>query len=146
MAEEYFVDIKGYEGLYQVSNKGNIYSCRRNRLMKINSNGRYSIVTLTKDKQTHTFKVHRLVAEAFIPNLNNYPMINHKDEDRYNNCVENLEWCTAVYNNTYGTRIERSSAKLSETLQGRKPWNTGKHWSDEVKQRISEAQKLRYKS
>lgn len=54
-------------------------------------------------------KIHRLVAIAFIPNPNNYPMVNHKDENPKNNCVENLEWCDAKYNNNYGTAIERKA-------------------------------------
>ena len=61
-------------------------------------------------------RVHRLVAMTFIPNPKKLPYINHKDENKENNCVENLEWCTAAYNNTYGTRIEKIFKKLSRPV------------------------------
>lgn len=70
----------------------------------------YKIVSLTVDRNTRLVKkVHRLVAEAFIPNPNNYDQVNHKDEDRANNCVNNLEWCDAKYNANYGTRKDKLS-------------------------------------
>lgn len=69
-----------------------------------NSNG-YKVVKLRlTNNKFKQYKVHRLVAEAFIPNPNNYPCVNHKDENKANNCVNNLEWCTVRYNNCYGTR------------------------------------------
>lgn len=76
----------------------------------------YMDVFLTKDGKRHTMKVHRMVALAFIPNPNNYPQINHKDEIKSNNHVSNLEWCTAKYNSLYGTRIERYRAKIGRKI------------------------------
>ena len=100
--------IPGYEGLYEVSNKGNVRNVRRNTLLRLTkTNKGYIQVGLSKNGILTVLKVHRLVAQAFLPNPDNLPMINHKDEDKTNNRVENLEWCTAKYNNTYGTRQDK---------------------------------------
>ena len=110
--EEIWKDIKGFEGLYQISSLGRVKSLLKfyPRLFNPTTNKLgYGIVTLTKNKRSKSFYVHKLVAEAFIPNPNNYPCINHKDENPSNNCVENLEWCTYKYNSNYGTRNERIS-------------------------------------
>lgn len=110
--EEIWKDIKGYEGLYQVSTFGRVKSfCRRKRAScpeeyilrhAVNNRG-YHQVMLYKNGSKKKFLVHRLVAQAFIENKNNFPHINHIDENIENNSVENLEWCTAKYNNCYGT-------------------------------------------
>lgn len=104
-------DIKGYEGKYQVSNLGRVKSLNYNRekiLKPRNSNG-YLRVELHKKGKGKNCLVHRLVAEAFIENPNNYPIINHKDENPSNNIVSNLEWCTYKHNNNYGTHNKRVS-------------------------------------
>ncbi|WP_343342471.1 NUMOD4 domain-containing protein [Terrisporobacter petrolearius] len=110
-------DIKGYEGLYQVSNFGQVYSLKRKKYIKayVDKDG-YLRVGLSKNGKQKGYIVHRLVATAYIPNPNNYPMINHRDETRQNNKVSNLEWCTCTYNNNFGTRNER----LSKTKKGKK--------------------------
>ena len=95
-------DIKGYEGLYQINTSGEIKTLRSNKIMKYGYTTKgYKQVGLYKNKKCKHLYVHRLVAEAFIPNPNNYPIINHKDENKLNNCVNNLEWCTNQYNLTY---------------------------------------------
>lgn len=112
MSNEIWKDIVGYEGLYQVSNLGRIKSLRFNKekILKptISSKG-YLRVDLIKNQKRKTKYIHRIVLENFIPNVNNFPEINHKDENKTNNSVENLEWCTSQYNCHYGTRIKRFS-------------------------------------
>ena len=108
--EEIWRDIEGYEGLYQVSNLGNVLSMNyrhlgymKNLTPKVNNGGRLW-VELMKDGVRRQFLIHRLVATAFIPNENNLPQINHKDENPKNNRVDNLEWCTHRYNMEYTMR------------------------------------------
>lgn len=107
-------DIPGYEGLYKVSNTGKIFSVVTNReLSVIQKKDGYTCITLCdKDHNKKQYRIHQLVAKAFIPNPNNLPMINHKNEIKNDNRVENLEWCTAQQNSSYGTRPERISEKL----------------------------------
>ena len=116
--KEVWKDIKGYEGLYQVSNLGRIKSV--DRIIKRKKNGDYFqkgrilnlqiakngyyICKLSYQNKKPSKNVHKLVAEAFISNPNNYPCINHKDENKLNNNVNNLEWCTCKYNNNYGKK------------------------------------------
>ena len=107
---EIWKPIKGYEGLYEVSNFGRIKSLKRNIILKSYKDGRgYLCVRLYKYNSSIQYKVHRLVAEVFIDNPNNYKEVNHKDENKTNNRVENLEWCDRKYNCNYGTRNERMS-------------------------------------
>ena len=106
--ENGYVDVKDYEGRYMVDARGNVFSLKRNRVMTpCKSNNGYLQVHLTKDGKGKSFKIHRLVAEAFIPNPYNLPQVNHKDEDKYNNHVDNLEWCTQSYNLNYNDGQKR---------------------------------------
>lgn len=111
-------DIPNYEGLYQVSNLGRVKSLNYNhtkqeKILKQANNKGYLYVLLYNQKKRTLHKIHRLVATAFIPNPNNLPFINHKDENPLNNRADNLEWCTAAYNSNYGTNIQRRSKKLT---------------------------------
>lgn len=119
--KEIWKDIKGYEGLYQVSNLGRVKALEKKcingrvnkeKVLKSNEdNMGYKYIGLTKNLIRKYYKVHRLVALTFIPNPNNYPCVNHKDENKVNNIVDNLEWCTHRYNANYGTSKERSIEK-----------------------------------
>lgn len=125
--KEIWKDIKGFEGIYQVSNLGRIKSLhfKRELIMKLNlkKNGYYQ-VRLKNEGKSKDYLVHRLVAEAFIPNPNNYPQVNHIDENKQNNKVENLEWCTVLYNNIYGERLNKVKKVLQkETYQYDFNWN-----------------------
>lgn len=101
-------DIPGFEGLYAATEDGRIWSYRRKRFMKpCGEEGNYQIVMLSKDNKCKCHYVHRLVALAWIPNPDNLPEINHKDEHRDHNWSSNLEWCTKEYNLNYGTRSLR---------------------------------------
>ena len=115
MIEEIWRPVVGYEGLYEVSNIGRVRSLDRfyYRLHKgkvlspTKDRYGYLTVTLNCNGKSKTIKIHRLVAQAFLPNPDNLPQVNHKDEDKTNNNVDNLEWCTAKYNVNFGTRQER---------------------------------------
>ena len=103
------MNIEGYEN-YEVRPNGEVVNTKTGRVLKTFKNlGGYLTVGLNKNGKTKTFIVHRLVAQAFIPNPDNLPCVNHKDENKTNNNVENLEWCTHVYNVNYGTRNKRAS-------------------------------------
>ena len=109
--------VVGYEGLYEVSSYGRVRGVDRydNRncfrkgkvLSPFKDRYGYLSVVLSCNGKCKTTNVHRLVAKAFLPNPDNLPQVNHKDEVKLNNCVDNLEWCSAKYNNTYGTRQDK---------------------------------------
>lgn len=133
--KEMWKPIDGYDGVYCVSNLGRIKSVQRNikyssanqfgdgfdatrdfpeKILKTFITRGYEHVSLKKKANSKTFQVHRLVATYFVPNPNNYPIINHKDENKLNNRADNLEWCTHKYNANYGTRNKRIADKLKD--------------------------------
>lgn len=134
---EIWKPIFGYEDLYEVSNFGNVRSLDRyvntkggkrslrrgrKKIPRMRANG-YLFVTLFKCGTGKMFNIHRLVAQAFLKNPNNYPQVNHKDENKKNNLITNLEWCTPSYNSTYRNarkRTEESHRKkvVQETIDG----------------------------
>lgn len=130
-------DIEGYEGIYQISNYGRVkrldtiihtaikYVSKRaikGGVLKLSSNNRgYKTVMLSNSVKRKKYFVHRLVAKAFIENPNNYPVVNHKDENPSNNMVENLEWCTQRYNMNWRNVMARKVApKLRKTEEEKK--------------------------
>lgn len=145
--EEEWKDIKGYEGLYQISNLGRVKSLERKanhvsgkrnvteRFIKPNTCTSYKSVCLSKKGIGKRYPIHRLVAFHFIPNPNNYPCINHKDCDKYNNKDTNLEWCDYSYNpkhayfhnlrsspnlNKFGKENHTSKKVVQYTINGHK--------------------------
>lgn len=106
--EEIWRPIEGYEGLYEISSYGRVRSLIKNIILRLKKEPTgYLRCNLYLNKNMKTVSIHRLVAQAFIPNPNNLPQVNHKDDDKTNNNVTNLEWCTVKYNNDYGTRKEK---------------------------------------
>lgn len=121
--------IKGYEGIYEISSLGKVRSVDRyveqqgriqvyksSTISPFMNNSGYLCVRLSKENHKKNFTVHRLVAESFVPNPCNYPQINHKDENKTNNTVCNLEWCTASYNGSYGTLGQRKEDKFGHRV------------------------------
>ena len=135
LANEEWRAIKGYEGLYEVSNLGRVRSLDRiqsrsswrqrefmqyykGRILKQQRNNKgYYTVILQVHKKYDMRLVSRLVAEAFIPNPNNLPVVNHKDQVPTNNVASNLEWCTTKYNVTYANAVEMRVAKVSRPIE-----------------------------
>lgn len=127
MQTERWEDVENYEGLYQVSKNGLVRSLDRinlrNNQIAIHQKGKmlnasigkngYLVVSLWKNGEGKSHYVHRLVAKAFLPNKYNLPEVNHKDEIKLNNNVNNLEWCNRIYNNNYATRNKRLSKSLT---------------------------------
>lgn len=127
--QEIWKDVKCYEGYYQVSNLGRIRSLNRKvfkskhqielkgKILNLTQNNSgYFGVNLCVNNKRKKFLIHRLVAISFIPNPNNFDCINHKDEDKSNNCIDNLEWCNHKYNNNYGSFKSRISQKNSKPV------------------------------
>ena len=122
---EVWKDIPGYEGLYQVSSLGRVKSFPRpgthsqqEQIMKQTPDQKgYLRLWLCKGGKGKNVKIHRLVAEAFIPNENNLPQVNHKDENKGNNSVDNLEWCDNRYNAIYNDRMQKIARKLSRKVK-----------------------------
>ena len=131
LPDELWKPVKGFEGKYMVSNYGRVKTIGRNvnwtlrdgsiaqvyiasKMLRqqMNYKGYYRI-TLRRDKKDFNIAVQRIVGITFLSNPNDLPQINHKDENKENNCVSNLEWCTAKYNNNYATKNDR----LSETMR-----------------------------
>jgi len=140
--KETWKDIKGYEDWYQVSNKGRVKSLERTvagkkdskrligeRILKpsTNKSGYLQVVLFDRSGKRKSFKVHRLVCEAFHENPENKPCVNHIDENKTNNTANNLEWCTYKENNNHGTRTARTSKSIGQyTLDGKliKVWQS----------------------
>ena len=106
--------IEGFEGLYMIEPSGRVYSYRAHRYLKqkIDRYG-YAVVALTKDGKAHHITVHRLVAQAYVPNPYGKPCVNHINEDKTDNNAKNLEWVTIAENDNHGTRNQRMAQSKS---------------------------------
>ena len=103
-------DIKYYEGLYAITEKGEVWSYRSNKFLKPEKTKTgYMRIELNINGKSSRYFIHRLVAETYIENPNNLSCVNHKDENKENNHKDNLEWCDYKYNNNYGNRIEKAA-------------------------------------
>ena len=129
------VQVKDYPN-YSVNRLGEVFNNKTGRKLKQTVKKGYCLVYLYNENGRKCFLVHRLVATAFIPNPNNFPEVNHKDENPLNNCVENLEWCTPTYNCNYGTHKE----KLRQWMLANNP-TKGKQHTSETKAKMSKAKK-----
>lgn len=161
--QEIWKDIIGYEGLYQVSNLGRVKSLggkrgsssksytSKERILKQHICKGYYKLTLYNGGKPRQFRVNQLVAIAFLPNPDNLPIVNHKDENPLNNNVDNLEWCTVKYNINYGNAKDKirnshiglkasdeTRKKMSESHKGDRNGMYGKQHSEETKQIISQ--------
>lgn len=131
---EIWKTIEGYPD-YMVSNMGRVKSLNYNRrgkekiLKGCKDKDGYLIVNLSKEGKQKNYKIHRLVTSAFLYNPNNLSEVNHKDENKQNNCVDNLEWCNRKYNCNYGTHNEKmSKTKSMPVLQFSKTGDFIKKW------------------
>ena len=119
MTDEIWCPVKNYENLYEVSDQGRVKSIGygKERILKPGRNTQgYLQVVLCKNGEKNNCVIHRLVSQTFIPNPDNLPEVNHKDEDKTNNSVSNLEWCDRKSNCNYGNRNKRISEKLSKSV------------------------------
>ncbi len=122
LKNEEFRDIKGYENIYQISNYGRVKSLKRiidknhivyEKILKLNiSNNGYYTIALYKNKRSKYFTVHRLLAKTFISNPQNFPVVNHIDQNKLNVIISNLEWCTYKYNSTESYRLTNRKGSM----------------------------------
>lgn len=138
--KEEWKNIIGFENLYQISSLGRVKSLgngktwkKKEKIIKqVINKDNYCYIMLYKEGKRKNYKVHRLVAQAFLPNPQNLPQVNHKDENPSNNCVDNLEWCTAKYNCNYGNHKENLSKSIKGKNKGKQTWWIGRKHKPET--------------
>lgn len=114
---EVWKPVSGYETLYGVSNQGRVMNLNTQKPLRTRSDSKgYARVNLSKEGCKKTFRMHRLVADHFLPNPDGLLEVNHINENKQDNRAENLEWCSREYNVNYGTRTDRQRQKLSKPV------------------------------
>ena len=146
MNEETWKAIEGFEGRYAVSNLGRVKSLigwngheyiKRDKILKSSiSDGHYACVTLHTDKKHARREVHRLVAQAFVPNPNNLPVVMHIDENKYNNVASNLQWGTQEENMNF-PNFKLKQSQIAKGRVGERNPCYGKHHTDETRRKLS---------
>ena len=115
--KEIWKPIQGWETYYHVSNKGRVKNIKTGKLLKITKDSRnYYRVRLHSDGMDKTIRIHRLVGIHFLSNPDNFEEINHIDENKQNNRVDNLEWCSRKYNVNFGSRTVRQAQNVSKPI------------------------------
>ena len=122
-------DVKGYEGVYQITANGEVFSMYTQSFKKaeVARNG-YKRITLFKDGKGRHFLIHRLVAEAFLENPNGFEMVNHKDGNKLNNDVSNLEWCDASYNMKHAYKNNLIAIRTTRVIQYTRDFQKIREW------------------
>lgn len=148
MADEIWKDVVGFEGIYKVSSMGRVMACSTGRIKTptVRKTGYVVVSLICRPKNLKKqYKLHRLVAEHFIPNPDNLPSINHKDENKQNNRADNLEWCTAKYNSNYGHCREKISKALMGNTNGTITTQAQRELRREITKRLWENPEYRQK-
>lgn len=123
-----YADIPGYEGRYQISSNGKVHSANGIRATYISNSG-YERISLWMNGKGQKVSVHRLVASAFVPNPNNYTLVNHKDGNKLNNNADNLEWCDASRNMKHAYQNNLISPKTTRVIQYTKDFKKVREWN-----------------
>lgn len=141
--EEIWKDIPDYEGIYQASNLGNIKRIETQRILKkyVNKTNGYAYIHLSKHNKTKVLRVHRLIAKTFIENKNNKPYVNHKDGNKLNNNINNLEWCSQKENIQHAINVLHKDYSKNVYIMIKKNEKKVKRSDGKIYNSIKEAKK-----
>lgn len=135
-------DIPEFEQLYAATQDGQIWSHYKNKFLKpITNKAGYLKVTLVKNKTKYSKLIHRLIAQTYLPNPNNYPIVNHKDENKANNNINNLQWCNYTYNSNYGSNPVKAKQRMQQYIKQHPNFNKGKNNPKSIQIKCAETDK-----